>query len=449
MISTLTNRLSSAFKVLKGHGRITEVNIGQTLKEVRRALLEADVSYKIANDFIKRVKQKAFGEKVISSLEPRQLFIKIVQDELTELMGSKNQKLTIHANPSIILIAGLQGTGKTSFAGKLALELKQNHNKNPLLVACDVYRPAAIEQLKVLAERAEVGIYSDLDQKNPVKIASKSVRYAKRKKYNVVIIDTAGRLGIDEQMMNEISQIKNQIQPTETLYVVDAMMGQDAVNTAKAFNDVLDFDGVVLTKTDSEARAGATLSVKAVVNKPIKYVAVGEKLQDLELFHPDRMASRILGMGDIVSLVEKSQQAFDQKEAQKIIRKVAKNKFDLNDMMAQFRGLKRMGGVSKFMPLMPQGNLPKESNNQEIEIFFDKARHLYDSMTPIERTNPNIINYNRKIRIAKGAGQDLDTLNKLLKMHKQMGKMMKFGMADKGKLLKLLGNERTFSDFRW
>ena len=439
MISTLTNRLSSAFKVLKGHGKITEVNIGQTLKEVRRALIEADVSYKIANDFIKRVKQKALGEKVISSLEPRQLFIKIVQDELTELMGSKNQKLAIHANPSIILIAGLQGTGKTSFAGKLALELRQNHNKNPLLVACDVYRPAAIEQLKVLAERAEVGIYSDLDQKNPVKIASNSIRHAKHEKYNVVIIDTAGRLGIDEQMMNEISQIKKQIQPTETLYVVDAMVGQDAVNTAKAFNDVLDFDGVVLTKTDSEGRAGATLSVKAVVNKPIKYVAVGEKLQDLELFHPDRMASRILGMGDVVSLVEKSQQVFDQKEAQKIIRKVAKNKFDLDDMMVQFQGLKKMGGMSEVMKRLPLGNLPKESDNQEIEGFFDKTKHLYDSMTPTERANPNIINHSRKRRIAKGSGQDLETLNKLLKMHKQMGKMMKFGMANKTKVLKQLG----------
>ncbi len=434
MFNNLAEKLNSAFKVLKGQGKITQVNIGQTLKEVRRALIQADVGYKIANDFIKSVKQKAIGQKVESSLQPKQLFIKIVHDELTELMGSKTKTLPLQSRPLIILLAGLQGTGKTTIAGKLALELKQKHKKTPLLVACDVYRPAAIEQLKILSERAQVDFYAEQESKNPIKIARNALSHAKSNGNDTIIVDTAGRLAIDQQMMDEIKQIKNQIRPTQTLFVLDSMMGQDAVNTAKAFNQVLELDGVVLSKLDSDARGGSALSVMSVVEKPILYVGVGEKLEDIEVFHPKRMANRILGMGDIVSLVEKSREAIDQKEAQRILKKASKNKFNLDDLMVQLNMLQKMGGLKRLSNLLPVQN----QNPEDTEEFAQRIaviRHIYQSMTPKERSNPKIINHSRKIRIANGSGNTLSSVNQVLGTYEHIGKMMKMSLSDRSKMM--------------
>ncbi|MCY4253136.1 MAG: signal recognition particle protein [Flavobacteriaceae bacterium] len=434
MFTNLTNRLNAAFKVLKGQGKITEVNIGQTLKEVRRALLEADVSYKVSNEFIKRIKQKAIGQKVQSSLQPKQLFIKIVHDELMELMGSKNSPLPFQAKPLIILLVGLQGTGKTTIAGKLAKELKQKHQKTPLLVACDVYRPAAMEQLEILSQKAQVNFYADQNVKNPVKIARQSLSEAKTNGNNAIIIDTAGRLAIDQKMMEELKQIKHEVQPHQTLFILDAMMGQDAVNTAKTFHEQIDFDGVILSKLDSDARGGAALSVMTTLEKPIKYVGIGEKLDDLEAFHPQRMAKRILGMGDIVSLVEKSKEAFDQQQAEKILKKASKNQFDLNDLMTQLQGINKMGGLKAMSHLLPS-QMSHQANGQQTDQLLKEMKYIYDSMTSLERSNPKIINHSRKIRIAKGSGRDMASVNQLLKVHQQLSKIMKMGLGGKAKML--------------
>ncbi len=434
MFTNLTNRLNGAFKVLKGQGKITEVNIGQTLKEVRRALLEADVSYKISNEFIKRIKQKAIGQKVQSSLQPKQLFIKIVHDELTQLMGSKNSPLPFQGTPLIILLMGLQGTGKTTIAAKLAHELKQKHQKTPLLVGCDVYRPGAIEQLEILSQKAQVHFYANQTIKNPIEIARQSLTEAKTNRNNVIIIDTAGRLAIDQKMMTELKQIKHQIQPNQTLFVLDAMMGQDAVHTAKKFHEQIDFDGVILSKLDSDARGGAALSVMTTVEKPIKYVGTGEKLDDLEAFHPERMAKRILGMGDIVSLVEKSKEAFDHQQAEKILKKASKNQFDLNDLMTQLQGINKMGGLKAMSHLLPN-QIRNQANGQQTDQFLKEMKYIYDSMTFLERSHPKVINHSRKIRIAKGSGRDIASVNQLLKVHQQLSKIMKMGIGGKAKML--------------
>lgn len=435
MFTDLTNRLNTAFKVLKGQGRITEINIGQTLKEVRRTLLEADVSYKISNDFIKSVKKKAIGQKVQSSLQPKQLFVKIVHDELTELMGTKNTPLPFQAQPLIVLLVGLQGTGKTTIASKLAKELKQKHQKKPLLVACDVYRPAAIEQLEILSQKARVDFYANQELKNPVKIARQSLSEAKSNGNNAIIVDTAGRLAIDQNMMEELKQIKSQIQPTQTLFVLDAMMGQDAVNTAKTFHQQIDFDGVILSKLDSDARGGAALSVMATVEKPIKYVGTGEKLDDLEVFHPQRMAKRILGMGDIVSLVEKSKEAFDQQQAEKILKKASKNQLDFNDLIMQLQGFNKMGGLKAMRHMFPSQIGNSHADGEQTDQFLKEMKYIYDSMTPLERENPKIIDHSRKIRIAKGSGREVSSVNQLLKMHQQLSKVMKMGFGGKAKML--------------
>lgn len=434
MFTNLTNKLHTAFNVLKGQGKITEVNIGQTLKEVRRALLEADVSYKISNDFIKRVKKKAIGQKVQSSLQPKQLFIKIVHDELTELMGTNNQSLPFQSNPLIILLVGLQGTGKTTIASKLAKELKQKHQKKPLLVACDVYRPAAIEQLEILSQKAQVDFYASQDLKNPEKIARRSLSEARANENNAIIIDTAGRLGIDQKMMDELIRIKSQVQPTQTLFVLDAMMGQDAVNTAKLFHHHIHFDGVILSKIDSDARGGAALSVMTTLQKPIIYVGTGEKLEDIEAFHPERMAKRILGMGDIVTLVEKSKEAFDQKQAEKILKKASKNQFDLNDLMIQLQGFNKMGGLQGMSHMLPS-QFANHAKEEQANQFISEMKYIYDSMTPLERKNPKIINHSRKIRIAKGSGRNISSVHQLLKTHHQLSKIMKMGFGGKAKML--------------
>ena len=424
MFNNLSEKLDKALQVLKGHGRITEINVAETLKEVRRALLDADVNFKIAKEFTVRVKEKAIGQNVLTDLKPGQLMVKIVKDELTELMGGDASELNIASSPSIILMSGLQGSGKTTFSGKLANYLKTKKNKKPLLVACDVYRPAAIEQLNVLGDQLGIEVYSDPENKDPVSISKAALAHAKSNGFNLVIIDTAGRLAIDELMMNEISNIKKAIKPQEILFVVDSMTGQDAVNTAKAFNEVLDFDGVILTKLDGDTRGGAALSIKQVVNKPIKFIGTGEKMEAIDIFYPSRMADRILGMGDVVSLVERAQEQFDEKEARRIQKKIAKNTFGLDDFLKQIHQIKKMGNMKDLVGMIPgAGKMMKDVDVDDDSFKYIEA--MIYSMTPKERSNPSLINKSRKERIGKGSGTSIQQINQLLKQFTQMSKMMK------------------------
>ena len=439
MFESLSEKFDIAFKILKGHGHITEINVAESLKEVRKALLDADVNFKIAKEFTEQVKEKALGQNVLTSVSPGQLMVKIVKDELVQLMGVEKEDINLKGNPAIILIAGLQGSGKTTFAAKLANYLKQKKGRNPLLVACDVYRPAAIEQLKVLGTQIGIEVYTEDDNKNPVKIAKNAVSHAKEFGFNTVIIDTAGRLAIDEQMMNEISDIKKTLSPQETLFVVDAMTGQDAVNTAKAFNDRLDYEGVVLTKLDGDTRGGAALTIKYVVKKPIKFVGVGEKLDALDVFYPERMADRILGMGDIVTLVERAQEQFDTEEVRKLQKKIAKNKFDFNDFLAQIQQIKKMGNVKDLVGMIP--GMGKAMKDVEIDDnAFKEIEAIIHSMTPEERVNPAIINGSRRKRIASGSGSDIQEVNKLIKQFEDTRKVMKMmstgGAANMMKMMK-------------
>ena len=437
MFENLSERLERSFKILKGEGKITEINVAETLKDVRRALLDADVNYKVAKQFTDTVKQKAMGMNVLTAIKPSQLMVKIVHDELTELMGGKAAELNLEGRPAIILMSGLQGSGKTTFTGKLAKMLKERQHKKPLLVACDVYRPAAIEQLKVVAETVGVDVYTEEGNKNVVEIAQNAIRKAKQESYTVVIVDTAGRLAVDEEMMNEISNLKQAINPDETLFVVDSMTGQDAVNTAKEFNDRLDFDGVVLTKLDGDTRGGAALSIRTVVTKPIKFVGTGEKMEAIDVFHPERMADRILGMGDVVSLVERAQQQFDEKQARELEKKIRKNKFDFNDFMNQIQQIKKMGNIKELAGMIP--GVGKALKDVDIDDnAFKGIEAIINSMTPKERANPDIINQSRKLRIAKGSGTKLEEVNRLLKQFDQTKKMMKMvsGM-DKGKMAQM------------
>jgi len=437
MFENLSERLERSFKILKGEGKITEINVAETLKDVRRALLDADVNYKVAKNFTDTVKQKALGMNVLTAIKPSQLMVKIVHDELTELMGGKAVGLSLESRPAVILMSGLQGSGKTTFTGKLARMLKERQHKKPLLVACDVYRPAAIEQLKVVAETVGVDVYTEDGNKNVVEIARHAIRKAKQEDYNVVIVDTAGRLAIDEQMMDEISNLKQAISPDETLFVVDAMTGQDAVNTAKEFNDRLDFDGVVLTKLDGDTRGGAALSIRTVVTKPIKFVGTGEKMDAIDVFHPERMADRILGMGDVVSLVERAQMQFDEEEAKKLEKKIRKNKFDFNDFMSQIQQIKKMGNIKELASMIP--GVGKQLKDLDIDDnAFKGIEAIINSMTPKERANPDIINQSRKLRLARGSGTRLEDVNRLMKQFDQTRKMMKMvsGM-DKGKMAQM------------
>ncbi|MFN5879707.1 MAG: signal recognition particle protein [Flavobacteriales bacterium] len=424
MFENLTDKFERAFKVLKGHGQITEINVAETLKEVRRALLDADVNFKTAKDFTNSVKEKALGRDVLKYVSPGQLMIKICHEELVELMGGNESEINIKGNPGIILMSGLQGSGKTTFSGKLGNYLKSKKGKNVLLVACDVYRPAAIDQLHVLGDQLGIEVYSNKDEKDPVKIAEAAIQHAKSKGFNVVIVDTAGRLAIDEQMMDEIARVKQAIQPTETLFVVDSMTGQDAVNTAKAFNDKINFDGVVLTKLDGDTRGGAALSIKAIVEKPIKFVGTGEKMDALDVFYPSRMADRILGMGDVVSLVERAQEQFNEEEARKLQRRIQKDQFDFNDFLGQLQQIKKMGNVKDLMGMIPgMGKAMKD-----VDIQDDAFKHIEAiilSMTPQERANPHLMNGQRKNRIAKGSGTNIQEVNKLMKQFEDTKKMMK------------------------
>ena len=424
MFENLSDRLERSFKILKGEGKITEINVAETLKDVRRALLDADVNYKVAKTFTDTVKAKALGMNVLSAVKPGQLMVKIVHDELAELMGGKAAELKLEGRPAIILMSGLQGSGKTTFSGKLANMLKNKNHKKPLLVACDVYRPAAIEQLKVVGEAVGVPVYTEPDNKNVVEIANNAIKEAKAKGNDVVIVDTAGRLAVDEEMMNEIATLKDALNPDETLFVVDSMTGQDAVNTAKEFNDRLDFDGVVLTKLDGDTRGGAALSIRTVVTKPIKFVGTGEKMEAIDVFHPDRMADRILGMGDIVSLVERAQQQFDEKQARELEKKIRKNKFDFNDFMNQIQQIKKMGNIKDLAAMIP--GVGKAIKDVDIDDnAFKSIEAIINSMTPKERTNPEILNQSRRMRIAKGSGTSIQEVNRLLKQFEQMRKMMK------------------------
>ena len=440
MFNTLTEKLNSAFHVLKGHGKITEINVAETLKEVRRALLDADVSFKIAKEFTQRVKEKSLGKNVLTDLRPGQLMVKIVKDELTELMGGEHEGVNLSENPSIILLSGLQGSGKTTLTGKLAHFLKNKKHKKPHLIACDVYRPAAIDQLKLLGEQINVDVYSEEGSKDPVSISKNSLKYAKENKKNIVIIDTAGRLAIDDVLMNEIGNIKDATNPGEILFVVDSMTGQDAVNTAKAFNDVLNFDGVVLTKLDGDTRGGAALTIKSVVNKPIKFIGNGEKLDAIDIFYPERMADRILGMGDVVSLVERAQDVYDEKKARELSKKIAKNKFGFDDFLNQINQIKKMGNLKDTVSM-----IPGMSQMKDVDIDNDSFKHieaLIQSMTPKERSNPKIIDHNRKKRIAKGAGREIQEINALLKQFEQMSKMMK--MVQSGGASKLMSMMQNY-----
>ena len=424
MFENLSEKLDKAFSVLKGHGKITEINVAETLKEVRRALLNADVSYKIAKEFTKNVKDKALGQNVLSSLQPGQLMVKLVKDELTQLMGSKVEGLNLESTTSVILVAGLQGSGKTTFSGKLALFLKNKKSKKPLLVACDVYRPAAIKQLEILAEQVGVDVFTNIESKDPVEIAKSAITYAKQNGHNIVIVDTAGRLAIDDQMMNEIAAIKQAVSPQETLFVVDAMTGQDAVNTAKAFNEKLDYNGVVLTKLDGDTRGGAALTIKSIVDKPIKFVGMGEKMDALDVFHPNRMAERILGMGDVVSLVERAQEQFDEEKARKLQKKIAKNQFDFNDFVEQIGQIKKMGNVKDLMGMIP--GMGKAMKGVEIEDdAFKHVEAMIGSMTLEERSTPSILNGSRRQRVAMGSGRSISDVNQLIKQFNDMGKVMK------------------------
>ncbi len=424
MFENLSDRLERSFKILKGEGKITEINVAETLKDVRRALLDADVNYKVAKTFTDTVKKKALGMNVLTAVKPSQLMVKIVHDELAELMGGEAAELNLNGRPSIILMSGLQGSGKTTFSGKLANMLKNKQHKNPLLVACDVYRPAAIEQLKVVGEQIGVPVYSEPESKDVVSIANNAIREAKAKSYDVVIVDTAGRLAVDEEMMNEIETLKNAINPNETLFVVDSMTGQDAVNTAKEFNDRLDFDGVVLTKLDGDTRGGAALSIRTVVTKPIKFVGTGEKMEAIDVFHPSRMADRILGMGDIVSLVERAQEQFDEEEARRLQKKIQKNKFDFNDFLGQIEQIKNMGNLKDLAAMIP--GVGKAIKDVDIDDnAFKGIEAIIKSMTPKERTNPEILNQSRRMRIAKGSGTNIQEVNRLIKQFDQTRKMMK------------------------
>tara|TARA_B110000908_G_scaffold36337_1_gene43560 strand:- start:13406 stop:14734 length:1329 start_codon:yes stop_codon:yes gene_type:complete len=424
MFNNLTDKLNSALKVLKGQGKITEINVAETLKEVRRALLEADVNFKIAKEFTINVKNKAIGQNVLTTVNPGQLMIKIVKDELTQLMGGNAEGINLSDSFTVILMSGLQGSGKTTFSGKLSNYLKNKKNKNPLLVACDVYRPAAIEQLKILGDQIGVDVYSDEQEIDPVKIASDSILYAKKHGKNLVVIDTAGRLAVDDEMMDEIKNIHSAVNPQETLFVVDSMTGQDAVNTAKTFNDILNFDGVILTKLDGDTRGGAALSIKSIVDKPIKFIGTGEKMDAIDVFHPERMADRILGMGDIVSLVEKAQNVYDEKEARILSKKIAKSQFGFDDFLAQIKKIKQMGDIKDMVGMIPGAS--KAIGNTEIDNdSFKHIEALIYSMTPKERSNPKIIDVSRKKRISNGSGLEIQELNKLIKQFEQMSKMMK------------------------
>ena len=424
MFDNLSERLERSFKILKGEGRITEINIAETVKDIRKALLEADVNYKTAKQFTDRVKEKALGQNVINAVRPGQLMIKITHDELAELMGGEAQELNLKGNPAVILMSGLQGSGKTTFAAKLANFLQTKKNKRVMLVACDVYRPAAIEQLRVLGEQIKANVYLGLDEANPVKKAQAAIAEAKRMGYDVVIVDTAGRLAVDEQMMQEIAAIKEAITPSETLFVVDAMTVQDAVNTAKEFNDRIDFDGVVLTKLDGDARGGAALSIRSVVDKPIKFIGTGEKMEAIDVFHPTRMADRILGMGDVVSLVERAQEQYDEAEARRISKKIAKNQFDFNDFLSQLAQIKKMGSMKDLMGMIP--GMDKALKGVEVsDDAFKPIEAMINSMTPAERANPALLNGSRKARIARGAGVDIVALNRFLKQFEQTAKMMR------------------------
>ncbi|MEC4042300.1 signal recognition particle protein [Myroides odoratimimus] len=439
MFDNLSDKLDKAFHILKGHGKITEVNVADTLKEVRRALLDADVNFKIAKDFTNIVKEKALGQEVLTTLQPGQLMIKIVKDELTQLMGGEAAGINLSGNPSVILMSGLQGSGKTTFSGKLANFLKTKKNKKPLLVACDVYRPAAINQLHVVGDQLGIEVYSEEGNNNPVLIAENAIKHAKANGFNVVIVDTAGRLAVDEELMTEIANIHKAITPHETLFVVDSMTGQDAVNTAKAFNDRLNFDGVILTKLDGDTRGGAAISIKSVVNKPIKFIGTGEKMEAIDVFYPDRMADRILGMGDVISLVERAQAQYDEEEARKIQKKIAKNEFGFDDFLNQIQQVKKMGNMKDLMGMIP--GVGKAMKDVEIEDdAFKHIEAIIYSMTPAERSKPSIIDVKRKNRIAKGSGTDIQQVNQLLKQFDQMSKMMKMMQGAKGKnLMRMMG----------
>jgi signal recognition particle subunit SRP54 len=435
MFENLQNRLEKAFKSLKGQGRINELNVADTVKEIRRALIAADVSFKVAKDFTDTILEKAKGQDVIKSVSPGQLLTKIVHDELVILLGGEKIDLQLNASPTVILIAGLQGSGKTTFTGKLGKYLK-GLGRNPMFVAGDVYRPAARQQLKVLGEQVGVHVYSEDDNNNPVSIAENAIEYAKKNNHNVVVVDTAGRISIDEQMMNEIAQLKRSVKPHEILFVVDSMTGQDAVLTAKAFNDVLDFTGVVLTKLDGDTRGGAALSIKSVVNKPIKFVSMGEKMEALDVFYPDRMAGRILGMGDVVSLVERAQMAFDEEEAERLSKKIAKNKFDFEDFLAQLQQIKKMGNIKDLLGMLP--GVGSQIKDMDIDDnAFKGIESMIQSMTPQERSKPEILNASRKQRIVKGSGRNIQDLNKLLAQFEQMRKMMKMMNNSGGKMPKM------------
>jgi len=432
MFENLSDRLDRAFKLLKGEGRITEVNVAETLKDIRKALLEADVSYKVAKTFCDDVKQKALGQNVLAAVRPGQMMTKIVHDELASLMGGQATDINLKGTPAVVLIAGLQGSGKTTFSGKLALFTKSKKGRQPLLVACDVYRPAAIEQLKVLGSQIEVPVYTEEDNKNPVQIAQNAIKHAKANGYNTVIVDTAGRLAIDEEMMREITAVKKAIDPSETLFVVDAMTGQDAVNTAKEFNDRLDFDGVVLTKLDGDTRGGAAISIRAVVNKPLKFVSAGEKMESLDVFHPERMADRILGMGDIVSLVEKAQEQFDEEEARKLQRKLAKNEFTFDDFFKQIQQIKKMGNIKDLAAMIP--GVGKAIKDVDMDnASFKNIEAIIQSMTPEERQNPALFNGSRRKRVAIGSGTNIAEVNRLVKQFDDMRKMMKMASGGGGK----------------
>jgi|TARA_B100001059_G_C17770035_1_gene547839 signal recognition particle subunit SRP54 len=442
MFNNLSQKLDKAFQVLKGHGKITEINVASTLKEIRRALLDADVNYKIAKNFTDNVKTKALGQNVLTNLKPGQLLVKIVKDELANLMGSSSNELNLSKTTSIILMSGLQGSGKTTFSAKLAHYLKTKKRKKPLLVACDVYRPAAIDQLEILANKIDVPVFKKTEEKNPVKIANEALNYAKKEKNDVIIIDTAGRLAVDEVLMKEISEIHQSIKPSETLFVVDSMTGQDAVNTAKSFNDKLNFDGVVLTKLDGDTRGGAALSIRNVVDKPIKFIGTGEKIDAIDVFYPDRMADRILGMGDVVSLVERAQDQFDEDQARKISKKLAKNKFGFDDFLSQINQIKKMGSLKDLVGMIPGAN--KMMGDQEIdENAFKNIEVIISSMTPKERSFPNILNSSRKKRIAQGSGKDISEVNQIIKQFNQMSKMMKMMQGGKGRqMMQMFQNQK-------
>ncbi len=436
MFENLTEKFDRAFKVLKGEGKISEINVAETLKEVRRALLDADVNFKTAKDFTDRVKEKALGQQVLTAVKPGELLVKIAHDELKELMGGEASDINYQGNPGVILMSGLQGSGKTTFSGKLANYLKTKKGKKPLLVACDIYRPAAIDQLHVVGEGIGVEVFSERENKNAVSIATNALNYAKQNGFNVLIIDTAGRLAIDEQMMSEIVDVKNAVKPSEILFVVDAMTGQDAVNTAKAFNEKLNFDGVVLTKLDGDTRGGAALSIKSEVNKPIKFVGTGEKMDALDVFYPERMASRILGMGDVVSLVERAQEQFDEEQAKRLEKRIKRDQFDFNDFLEQIGQIKKMGSMKDLMGMIPGvGKAMKD-----VEINEDAFKHLeaiIQSMTPKERSNPSLLNGARKTRIAKGSGRSIEDVNKLMKQFDQTKQMMKM-MTNKTQMMQMM-----------